>query len=161
MAIENSKFDFKSAIGQLAIGNDIIRLGSGLLLGFFHRRHLCRSFDCDGSKHHSQRTLPDLFARFPSPLSSFYFTLSSSPACKYLFYVGGVMVLFLFVIMLVNVGSEERGSEEIFNRPRQVTTSVVFCALLVAALISAVNEGYQGFEKRDANRIQIATEPKD
>ena len=34
-----------------------------------------------------------------------------------LVYVGGVMVLFLFVIMLVNVGSEERGSEEIFNRP--------------------------------------------
>src|SRR5882724_2921746 len=77
-----------------------------------------------------------------------------------LVYVGGVMVLFLFVIMLVNVGSEERGSEEIFNRPRQVTTSVIFCALLVAALISAVNEGYQGFEKRDANRIQIATEQR-
>ncbi len=51
-----------------------------------------------------------------------------------LVYVGGVMVLFLFVIMLVNVGSEERGSEEIFNRPRQVTTSVIFCALLVAGL---------------------------
>ena len=46
-----------------------------------------------------------------------------------LVYVGGVMVLFLFVIMLVNVGAEERGSEEIFNRPRQVTTSVIFCAL--------------------------------
>ena len=77
-----------------------------------------------------------------------------------LVYVGGVMVLFLFVIMLVNVGSEERGSEEIFNRPRQVTTSVIFCGLLVAALISAVNEGYQGFEKRDADRIQIATEQR-
>src|SRR5881628_126761 len=45
-----------------------------------------------------------------------------------LVYVGGVMVLFLFVIMLVNVGAEERGSEEIFNRSRQVTTSVIFCA---------------------------------
>src|SRR3979409_2771196 len=66
-----------------------------------------------------------------------------------LVYVGGVMVLFLFVIMLVNVGSEERGSEEIFNRPRQVTTSVVFCGLLVAALIGAVNTGYSGFENRD------------
>jgi NADH-quinone oxidoreductase subunit J len=77
-----------------------------------------------------------------------------------LVYVGGVMVLFLFVIMLVNVGSEERGSEEIFNRPRQVTTSVIFCGLLVAALISAVNQGYQGFEKRDADRIQIATKQR-
>jgi NADH-quinone oxidoreductase subunit J len=74
-----------------------------------------------------------------------------------LVYVGGVMVLFLFVIMLVNVGSEERGSEEIFNRPRQVTTSVIICALLVAGLIYAVNMGYEGFLKRDADKILGAT----
>jgi NADH-quinone oxidoreductase subunit J len=73
-----------------------------------------------------------------------------------LVYVGGVMVLFLFVIMLVNVGSEERGSEEIFNRPRQVASSVVVCALLVAGLIYAVNEGYRGFESRDKDKIQAA-----
>ena len=73
-----------------------------------------------------------------------------------LVYVGGVMVLFLFVIMLVNVGSEERGSEEIFNRPRQVATSVIFCALLVAGLIYAVNLGYEGFLKRDGTKIQTA-----
>jgi NADH-quinone oxidoreductase subunit J len=73
-----------------------------------------------------------------------------------LVYVGGVMVLFLFVIMLVNVGSEERGSEEIFNRPRQVTTSVIFCALLVAGLIYAVNMGYEGFLRRDSLKIEAA-----
>src|SRR5688572_5428871 len=73
-----------------------------------------------------------------------------------LVYVGGVMVLFLFVIMLVNVGSEERGREEIFNRPRQVTTSVIFCALLIAGLIYALNKGYAGFEKKDADKIQGA-----
>jgi NADH-quinone oxidoreductase subunit J len=66
-----------------------------------------------------------------------------------LVYVGGVMVLFLFVIMLVNVGSEERGSEEIFNRSRQVTTSVIFCALLVGGLLFAINVGYEGLQKRD------------
>ena len=75
-----------------------------------------------------------------------------------LVYVGGVMVLFLFVIMLVNVGSEERGSEEIFNRPRQVTTSVIFCALLVAGLIYALNNGYAGLEKRDEIKIKAAAE---
>lgn len=73
-----------------------------------------------------------------------------------LVYVGGVMVLFLFVIMLVNVGSEERGSEEIFNRPRQVTTSVIFCALLVAGLLYAINLGYEGFLKRDQAEITAA-----
>jgi len=41
-----------------------------------------------------------------------------------LVYVGGVMVLFLFVIMLFNVGAEERGSEEIFNNNRQVAPAL-------------------------------------
>jgi NADH-quinone oxidoreductase subunit J len=71
-----------------------------------------------------------------------------------LVYVGGVMVLFLFVIMLVNVGEEERGQEEIFNRKRQVTTSVIFCGLLAAGLLYAINEGYKGFLKRDEAKIQ-------
>jgi NADH-quinone oxidoreductase subunit J len=73
-----------------------------------------------------------------------------------LVYVGGVMVLFLFVIMLVNVGEEERGREEIFNRPRQVTTSVIFCGLLAAGLLYAINVGYEGFLKRDEAKIGAA-----
>ena len=66
-----------------------------------------------------------------------------------LVYVGGVMVLFLFVIMLVNVGAEERGSEQIFNKPRQVTVSMIFCLLLVLGLLFAVNVGYRGLQKRN------------
>jgi NADH-quinone oxidoreductase subunit J len=58
-----------------------------------------------------------------------------------LVYVGGVMVLFLFVIMLVNVGAEERGREEIFNNQRQVTASLIFCFLLVLGVLYAVNKG--------------------
>lgn len=58
-----------------------------------------------------------------------------------LVYVGGVMVLFLFVIMLVNVGAEEQGREEIFNNQRQVTTSLIFCFLLVLGVLYAVNKG--------------------
>jgi NADH-quinone oxidoreductase subunit J len=69
-----------------------------------------------------------------------------------LVYVGGVMVLFLFVIMLVNVGAEERGSDEIFNRPRQVATSLIFCFLLVGGLLYAINTGYQGLQKQE-NRV--------
>lgn len=64
-----------------------------------------------------------------------------------LVYVGGVMVLFLFVIMLVNVGAEERGSEQIFNKQRQVTASLIFCFLLVAGVLYAVNKGYAGLQK--------------
>ena len=58
-----------------------------------------------------------------------------------LVYVGGVMVLFLFVIMLVNVGAEERGKEEIFNNQRQVTASLIFCFALVFGVLLAVNYG--------------------
>jgi NADH-quinone oxidoreductase subunit J len=57
-----------------------------------------------------------------------------------LVYVGGVMVLFLFVIMLVNVGAEEREQEELFNRTGQVTASVCFAALLVFGLFYAINQ---------------------
>jgi len=74
-----------------------------------------------------------------------------------LVYVGGVMVLFLFVIMLVNVGAEERGSEEIFNKPRQVTTSLIFCFLLVAAVLYAVNTAAQQLQNKSAGTL--ATNP--
>ena len=58
-----------------------------------------------------------------------------------LVYVGGVMVLFLFVIMLVNVSAEESGRDEIFNNQRQVTFSLIFCFLLVLGILYAVNKG--------------------
>jgi NADH-quinone oxidoreductase subunit J len=66
-----------------------------------------------------------------------------------LVYVGGVMVLFLFVIMLVNVGLEERGNLPIFNPARQVAASLIFCLLLVFGLLFAVNSGVQGLLTRD------------
>jgi NADH-quinone oxidoreductase subunit J len=73
-----------------------------------------------------------------------------------LVYVGGVMVLFLFVIMLVNVGAEERGNQPTMNNPRQVTVSMVFCLLLVLGLLFAVNVGYRGLQKRNpAPLVQV------
>ncbi len=66
-----------------------------------------------------------------------------------LVYVGGVMVLFLFVIMLVNVGAEERGSEMLFNRPAQVATSTIFLVLLSLGFIYAIRQGYEGLLIRD------------
>jgi NADH-quinone oxidoreductase subunit J len=61
-----------------------------------------------------------------------------------LVYVGGVMVLFLFVIMLVNVGAEERGDPMIFNQPKQVAASLIFCMLLVVGLLIAITRGVDG-----------------
>lgn len=58
-----------------------------------------------------------------------------------LVYVGGVMVLFLFVIMLVNVGAEERGTEEIFNNQKQVAAALIFCLLLVGGMLFAIPSG--------------------
>ena len=73
-----------------------------------------------------------------------------------LVYVGGVMVLFLFVIMLVNVGAEEEGRAPIFNRSPQVAAALVFSLLLVMALLLAINPGYAGLKERDSAALQQA-----
>lgn len=66
-----------------------------------------------------------------------------------LVYIGGVMVLFLFVIMLVNVGAEERGKELIFNRTPQVVASLVFSGLLVIGLVIGIKQGWDALQRRD------------
>jgi NADH-quinone oxidoreductase subunit J len=73
-----------------------------------------------------------------------------------LVYVGGVMVLFLFVIMLVNVGAEEEGRAAIFNRPPQVAAALIFSLLLVVALLAAINKGYAGLRDRDSAVLKQA-----
>src|SRR5262245_22137654 len=75
-----------------------------------------------------------------------------------LVYVGGVMVLFLFVIMLVNVGAEEEGKAAIFNRRGQVATALVFLIMLAAALVvSAIPRGYGAMQDRDRAAMTTAT----
>ena len=79
-----------------------------------------------------------------------------------LVYVGGVMVLFLFVIMLVNVGAEEEGREAIFNGPAQVTAALIFLGLLAGALvIYAIPRGYQAMQKRDEAALQQGSAKRD
>jgi NADH-quinone oxidoreductase subunit J len=73
-----------------------------------------------------------------------------------LVYVGGVMVLFLFVIMLVNVGAEERGRDEIFNNQRQVAASLIFCLLLVGGVLYSVNKGYRGLQEKHKISPEVA-----
>jgi len=73
-----------------------------------------------------------------------------------LVYVGGVMVLFLFVIMLVNVSAEESGREEIFNNQRQITASLIFCLLLVGGVLYSVNQGYRGLQALHPTTPELA-----
>jgi NADH-quinone oxidoreductase subunit J len=74
-----------------------------------------------------------------------------------LVYVGGVMVLFLFVIMLVNVGAEEEGRNPIFNRTPQVTAALLFLALLGGALVAyVIPRGALALQKRDAAKLEQA-----
>lgn len=73
-----------------------------------------------------------------------------------LVYVGGVMVLFLFVIMLVNVAAEERGTAAIFNRPPQVAAALFFCLLLVLGLLVAINRSFNNDKERDKVQQALA-----
>ncbi|MEJ7618610.1 MAG: NADH-quinone oxidoreductase subunit J [Pyrinomonadaceae bacterium] len=75
-----------------------------------------------------------------------------------LVYVGGVMVLFLFVIMLVNVGAEERGSERLFNGQAQTIAAIVFSLLLMVGLIYSINQGFRGLAERDSTRLAEVAE---
>jgi NADH-quinone oxidoreductase subunit J len=79
-----------------------------------------------------------------------------------LVYVGGVMVLFLFVIMLVNVGAEEEGRAPMFHRPSQVATALVFSLMLVFGLLYAINGAFGGpKDKEQAQQTAIARGARD
>jgi NADH-quinone oxidoreductase subunit J len=71
-----------------------------------------------------------------------------------LVYVGGVMVLFLFVIMLVNVGAEERGTDRIFNSSNQVAAGIILAVMLLGGFFYAINSGYRALADRDQKAIE-------
>jgi NADH-quinone oxidoreductase subunit J len=60
-------------------------------------------------------------------------------------YVGGVMVLFLFVIMLVNVGREERGETRLFTR--QAGAAGLVAIVLAVAFVLAANAAIPVLER--------------
>ena len=79
-----------------------------------------------------------------------------------LVYVGGVMVLFLFVIMLVNVGAEEEGRSAIFNRTPQVAAALVFLTLLAGVFVMfVIPKGYEGLKKRDSAKLEQAASARE
>lgn len=77
-----------------------------------------------------------------------------------LVYIGGVMVLFLFVIMLVNIGKEEAGKSKIFNSRKQVTAAAIFSFLLALSFVFAINQGVTGLRKRDEIALERAEQQR-
>ncbi|OLE54275.1 MAG: hypothetical protein AUG51_08965 [Acidobacteria bacterium 13_1_20CM_3_53_8] len=73
-----------------------------------------------------------------------------------LVYIGGVMVLFLFVIMLVNVGAEERGRGQLFNSSAQVTATALLGLLLAIGLVYAINQGVKGLNEPNRRSDEMA-----
>lgn len=77
-----------------------------------------------------------------------------------LVYIGGVMVLFLFVIMLVNIGREETGKTKIFNSKKQVAAAAIFSFLLALSFVFAINQGVTGLRKRDEIVLEKAEQQR-
>lgn len=74
-----------------------------------------------------------------------------------LVYVGGVVVLFLFVIMLVNVREEGLGEARLFSR--QATAAVICAAMLALGLWFAIRlaDPYQNLRPNDEEaRVETA-----
>ncbi|HEY6045027.1 MAG TPA: NADH-quinone oxidoreductase subunit J, partial [Pyrinomonadaceae bacterium] len=53
------------------------------------------------------------------------------------------------------------GTAAIFNRPPQVAAALFFSLLLVLGLLSAINNGYKGLQKRDETKIQQAAQNRE
>lgn len=78
-----------------------------------------------------------------------------------LVYVGAVMVLYVFVIMLVNIGKEEAGKSAIFNGKKQVIATIVFSLLLIFSFVFAINRGVnEGLKKRDEKVLASAEQER-
>lgn len=71
-----------------------------------------------------------------------------------LVYVGGVMVLFLFVIMLVNVKAEEQRRTPIFDRRAAVAVALV--GLLAFVFVAAAERAAPAFERPPVERVGVS-----
>jgi len=65
-------------------------------------------------------------------------------AVQVLVYAGAILVLFLFVVMLLNVRSEESGKRFQSNWPLAIALGVTIAGLFMAALVWSEFHGVQG-----------------
>ena len=74
-------------------------------------------------------------------VATLYVTLEAHflAAIQVIVYAGAIMVLFLFVIMLLNVGSDEQATTLPWMKPAAYTVGVVAAVALVSAVVQNVN----------------------
>ncbi len=76
-----------------------------------------------------------------------------------LVYVGGVMVLFLFVIMLVNVKADEQRRTPLFGRRAAVAMAIV--VLLAFVFVVAAERAAPAFERAPVERAGVSTDTEE
>jgi NADH-quinone oxidoreductase subunit J len=83
---------------------------------------------------------------------SVIFYLLSAPfiaALEVIIYAGAIMVLFIFVTMMLNIGSE-REAEKKWLRPRMWIIPSVLAAILLVNLVAAVKSGHSISSDKEA-----------
>lgn len=78
-------------------------------------------------------------------------------AIQIIIYAGGVLVLYIFVMMLVDL-SKEAALRAVFHKPKQVAFAVLFVILLLAVVILAGQAGVRPFNVEDAALVEAATD---
>jgi NADH-quinone oxidoreductase subunit J len=78
-------------------------------------------------------------------------------AIQLIIYAGGVLVLYIFVIMLVDL-SKEAALRAVFHRPTQVAFAVVFAILLFAVVWQVGRSGLEEFTLDQAATAGAATD---
>jgi NADH-quinone oxidoreductase subunit J len=79
-------------------------------------------------------------------------------ALEVIIYAGAIMVLFVFVVMMLNLGAETVVQEREWLRPRAWIGPVLLAALMLAALVQGIlgAEGAAGAGNVDAKQVGIA-----
>ncbi len=69
-------------------------------------------------------------------------------------YAGAIMVLFLFVMMMINLGVDVRGPEQAWLRPSRLAGPAVLAGVLVAELVYVLAAGW----KHSAAPVEVPPE---
>lgn len=90
-------------------------------------------------------------------LAGIYLLLNAEfvAAIQIIIYAGGILVLYIFVIMFVDL-SKEATIRKAFHKPGQVFAATLFAAMVMVVVISVSREGIQRFDVGEAQATAAA-----